>query len=105
MLRRPLAEVTVKYYPKLIRHEQFLGEMNYVMPWVAVSEPVYSKTEDPAARRWASHGSACWPQSSERVQRRSGGPTPGKPTRIALPDQRILSEGLLVVPSETACFV
>jgi transposase, IS5 family len=45
-----LADVTFEQYRKPTRREQFLGEMNRVVPWtelVATIEPVYPKGEGP----------------------------------------------------------
>lgn len=48
MQQPTFAEVTFKQYRKATRREQFLGEMNRVVPWtelVATIEPVYPKAE------------------------------------------------------------
>ncbi|RPH75215.1 MAG: IS5/IS1182 family transposase, partial [Nitrospiraceae bacterium] len=48
MLQQTLAEVTFEQYRKPTRREQFLNEMNRVVPWtelVAVIEPIYPKAE------------------------------------------------------------
>lgn len=50
MLQQTLAEVTFEHYRKPTRREQFLTEMNRVVPWtdlVAVITPVYPKAEGP----------------------------------------------------------
>lgn len=50
MPQQTFAEVTFQPYRKTTRREQFLGEMNRVVPWadlVAVIEPVYPKAEGP----------------------------------------------------------
>jgi hypothetical protein len=50
MLQQTLAEVTFEHYRKPTRREQFLSEMNRVVPWtelVAMIEPVYPKAEGP----------------------------------------------------------
>ena len=50
MLQQTLAEVTFEQYRKPTRREQFLNEMNRVVPWtelVAVIEPIYPKAEGP----------------------------------------------------------
>jgi IS5 family transposase len=50
MPQQTFAEVTFEQYRKVTRREQFLGEMNRVVPWaelVAVGEPVYPKAEGP----------------------------------------------------------
>lgn len=48
MLQQTLAEVTFEHYRKYTRREQFLNEMNRVVPWpelVAVIAPIYPKAE------------------------------------------------------------
>jgi transposase, IS5 family len=50
MLQQTLAEVPFEQYRKPTRREQFLTEMNRVVPWtdlVAVTTPVYPKAEGP----------------------------------------------------------
>jgi len=50
MHQQTFAEVTFEQYRKTTRREQFLGEMNRVVPWtelVATIEPVYPKAEGP----------------------------------------------------------
>jgi transposase, IS5 family len=50
MHQQTFAEVTFEQYRKPTRREQFLGEMNRVVPWaelVATIEPVYPKAEGP----------------------------------------------------------
>jgi IS5 family transposase len=50
MQQQTFAEVTFEQYRKPTRREQFLNEMNRVVPWaelVAVIEPVYPKAEGP----------------------------------------------------------
>ena len=50
MQQQTFAEVTFEQYRKPTRREQFLDEMNRVVPWaelVAVIEPVYPKAEGP----------------------------------------------------------
>ena len=50
MLQQTLAEVTFEHSRKPTRREQFLNEMNRVVPWtelVAVIEPIYPKAEGP----------------------------------------------------------
>jgi IS5 family transposase len=47
MHQQTFAEVTFEQYRKPTRREQFLGEMNRVVPWtelVATIEPVYLRT-------------------------------------------------------------
>jgi IS5 family transposase len=46
MLQQALVKVTFEQYRKPTRREQFLNEMNRLVPWtglVAVFEPIYSK--------------------------------------------------------------
>lgn len=48
MQQQTCAEVTFEHYRKPTRREQFLDEMNRVVPWadlVAEIEPVYPKAE------------------------------------------------------------
>ena len=50
MLQQTLADVTFEQYRKPTRREQFLNEMNRVVPWpelVAVIAPIYPKAEGP----------------------------------------------------------
>lgn len=50
MHQQTFAEVTFEQYRKPTRREQFLNEMNRVVPWaelVAVIEPVYPKADGP----------------------------------------------------------
>ena len=50
MHQQTFAEVPFEQYRKLTRREQFLNEMNRVVPWaelVTVIEPVYPKAEGP----------------------------------------------------------
>ncbi|MBX3308446.1 MAG: IS5 family transposase [Nitrospira sp.] len=50
MHQQTFADVTFEQYRKPTRREQFLGEMNRVVPWtelVATIEPVYPKAEGP----------------------------------------------------------
>ena len=50
MLQQTWAKVTFEHYRKPTRREQFLNEMNRVVPWtelVAVIEPIYPKAEGP----------------------------------------------------------
>ncbi len=52
MHQQTFAEVTFEQYRKPTRREQFLDEMNRVVPWaelVAVIEPVYPKADGPGA--------------------------------------------------------
>ena len=50
MHQQTLAEVTLEQYRKPTRREQFLGEMNRIVPWtesVTTIESVYPKGEGP----------------------------------------------------------
>lgn len=47
---RPLQKSHIEQYRKPFRHEQFLNDMNRVVPWVelvTVIEPVYPKADGP----------------------------------------------------------
>ena len=53
MHQQTFAEVSFAQYRKLTRREQFLNEINRVVPWaelVTVIEPVYPKANGPRPR-------------------------------------------------------
>lgn len=53
-----LCRITFEQYRKPTRHEQFLGEMNCVVPWtdiVAMSEPVPGSPPTPLVSSPATH--------------------------------------------------
>ena len=60
MNQQRLAEEGFEKYRKLNRREQFLNEMDQIIPWsevLAVIELFYPRVKAPADRRWVS--SAC----------------------------------------------